>query len=145
MNTRDAKEILLLYRGTTDDSDPQFRAALDYAKSDPELGQWLREQTKCYDPDEASRNRTAAWAIGENCAQSADPVSANLVARSAARCSHRHIGQCHRAADEMVGAPQPFCRWRAGNSGDWRSARYDLLHRLQLEWSRSRRVRESVH
>src|SRR5213595_2130091 len=75
-----------------------------------------------YDPDEASRNRTAAWAIGENCAQSADPVSANLVARSAARCSHRHIGQCHRAADEMVGAPQPFCRWRAANSGDWRSA-----------------------
>jgi hypothetical protein len=49
MNTRDAKEILLLYRGTIDDSDPQFRAALDYAKSDPELGQWLREQTKCYD------------------------------------------------------------------------------------------------
>ena len=49
MNTRAAKEILLLYRGTIDDSDPQFRAALDYAKSDPELGQWLREQTKCYD------------------------------------------------------------------------------------------------
>src|SRR6266704_808508 len=49
MNTRDAKEILLLYRGPIDDSDPQFRAALDYAKSDPELGQWLREQTKCYD------------------------------------------------------------------------------------------------
>lgn len=49
MNTREAKEILLPYRGTIDDSDPQFRAALDYAKSDPELGQWLREQTKCYD------------------------------------------------------------------------------------------------
>jgi len=49
MNTRDAKEILLLYRGTIDDSDPQFRAALDYAKGDPELGQWLREQTECYD------------------------------------------------------------------------------------------------
>jgi hypothetical protein len=49
MNTRDAKEILLLYRGAIDDSDPQFRAALDYAKSDPELGQWLREQTRCYD------------------------------------------------------------------------------------------------
>jgi hypothetical protein len=49
MNTRDAKEILLLYRGAIDDSDPQFRAALDYAKSDPELGQWLREQTECYD------------------------------------------------------------------------------------------------
>src|SRR5438128_12391480 len=49
MNTRDAKEILLLYRGPIDDSDPQFHAALDYAKTDPELGQWLREQTKCYD------------------------------------------------------------------------------------------------
>ena len=49
MNTHDAKEILLLYRGTIDDSDPQFRAALDHAKSDPELGQWLREQTKSYD------------------------------------------------------------------------------------------------
>jgi hypothetical protein len=49
MNTRDAKEILLLYRGTIDDSDPQFRAALDYAKGDPELGQWLQEQTECYD------------------------------------------------------------------------------------------------
>ena len=49
MNTREVKEILLLYRGPIDDSDPQFRAALDYAKSDPELGQWLREQTKCYD------------------------------------------------------------------------------------------------
>ncbi len=49
MNTRDAKEILLLYRGPIDDSAPQFQAALDYAKSDPELGQWLREQAKCYD------------------------------------------------------------------------------------------------
>ena len=49
MNTREAREILLLYRGTIDDSDPQFRVALEYAKSDPELGQWLREQTKCYD------------------------------------------------------------------------------------------------
>src|SRR5215469_10086553 len=49
MNTREAKEILLLYRGPIDDSDPQFRAALDFAKGDPELDQWLREQTKCYD------------------------------------------------------------------------------------------------
>src|SRR5215472_17026180 len=48
MNTCEAKEILLLYRGAIDDADPQFRAALDYAKSDPELGQWLREQTECY-------------------------------------------------------------------------------------------------
>ena len=49
MNTREVKEILLLYRGPIDDSDPQFHAALDYAKTDPELGQWLREQTQCYD------------------------------------------------------------------------------------------------
>ena|SRR5436309_438690 len=49
MNTREAKKILLLYRGPIDDSDPQFQAALDYAKNDPELGQWLREQTECYD------------------------------------------------------------------------------------------------
>jgi hypothetical protein len=49
MNTHEAKKILLLYRGPIDDSDPRFRAALDYAKSDPELGQWLREQTECYD------------------------------------------------------------------------------------------------
>jgi len=48
MNTHEAKEILLLYRGPIDDSDPQLRAALNYAKSDPELGQWLREQTECY-------------------------------------------------------------------------------------------------
>jgi hypothetical protein len=49
MNTREAKEILLLYRGPIDDSDPQFHAALDYAKTDPELGEWLRQQTECYD------------------------------------------------------------------------------------------------
>src|SRR5262245_59880503 len=49
MNSREAKKILLLYRGTIDDSDPQFHAALDYAKTDPELSEWLREQTKCYD------------------------------------------------------------------------------------------------
>jgi hypothetical protein len=53
MNTRDAKEILLLYRGPIDDSDPQFHAALDYAKTDPELGQWLQEQTRCYDTIQA--------------------------------------------------------------------------------------------
>jgi hypothetical protein len=49
MNTREAKEILLLYRGRIDDSNPQFHGALEYAKSDPELGEWLQEQTKCYD------------------------------------------------------------------------------------------------
>jgi hypothetical protein len=49
MTTREAKEILLLYRGAIDDSDPQFHAALDYAKGDPELGEWLRQQTDCYE------------------------------------------------------------------------------------------------
>jgi hypothetical protein len=49
MNTREAKEILLLYRGPIDDSDPQFRAALEYAESDPKLAEWLGEQIKCYD------------------------------------------------------------------------------------------------
>jgi hypothetical protein len=53
MNTREAKQILLLYRGAIDDSDPQFHAALDYAKSDLELGKWLREQTNCYDTIQA--------------------------------------------------------------------------------------------
>src|SRR5262252_8840335 len=49
MTTSEAKQKLLLYRGPVDDSDPQFRAALDYAKSDAELGLWLRQQTECYD------------------------------------------------------------------------------------------------
>ena len=49
MNTREAKEILLLYRGPTDDADPQFREALAHAQRDPELAKWLREQTRCYD------------------------------------------------------------------------------------------------
>jgi hypothetical protein len=48
MNTREAKKILLFYRGKIDDSDPRFHAALQYAKTDPEVGQWLREQTECY-------------------------------------------------------------------------------------------------
>ena len=49
MTTSEAKQKLLLYRGPIDDSDPRFHAALDYAKSDPELGEWLREHTECYD------------------------------------------------------------------------------------------------
>jgi hypothetical protein len=53
MNTREAKDILLLYRGPIDDSDPRFRAALAYAESDPELSQWLREQTRSYDAIQA--------------------------------------------------------------------------------------------
>jgi len=49
MNTREAKEILLLYRGPVDDADPQFREALAHAQRDLELAEWLREQTRCYD------------------------------------------------------------------------------------------------
>ena len=49
MNTREAKEILLLYRGPTDDADPQFREALTHLQRDPELAEWLQEQTRCYD------------------------------------------------------------------------------------------------
>src|SRR5213078_959785 len=74
-----------------------------------------------------------------------DPVSARLVAHWSARCGDPHLGQCHRAADEMVAATPLFCRWRAGNSCHWRSARYDLLHRQQLERSRARQMRKSVH
>ena len=49
MNTSEAKEKLLLYRGSIDDADPQFREALAYAYRDPELTEWLREQRSCYD------------------------------------------------------------------------------------------------
>jgi len=48
MITKQAKEILLLYRGSIDDGDPQFREASAHAQGDPELAQWLREQTSCY-------------------------------------------------------------------------------------------------
>ena len=144
MNTREAKEILLLYRGPIDDSDPQFHAALDYAKTDPELGQWLREQTKCYDTIRAKlRAIEPPLGLSEKIVRRRPiPFPRDWSRIVSARCGHPHLGQCHRAADEMVGAPPPFCRGRAGNSRDWRSARYDLLHRLQLERSRSRQVRE---
>jgi len=67
MNTREAKEILLLYRGPIDDSDPQFHAALDWAKGDPELGQWLQEQTKCYGAIRAKlRDIEPPHALAEN-------------------------------------------------------------------------------
>jgi hypothetical protein len=48
MTTREAKEKLLLYRGTIDDVDPQFQEALEQARRDPTLARWLREQTHCY-------------------------------------------------------------------------------------------------
>ena len=49
MNTSEAKEILLLYRGPIDDADPQFEEALAHAQRDPELAEWLREQSSSYD------------------------------------------------------------------------------------------------
>ena len=48
MNTSEAKEKLLLYRGPIDDADPQFREALAYAHRDPELAEWLRKQADYY-------------------------------------------------------------------------------------------------
>src|SRR5215472_1292393 len=48
MNTSEAREKLLLYRGSIDDADPQFREALAYVDRDPELAEWLREQRSCY-------------------------------------------------------------------------------------------------
>jgi len=49
MTTTEARQRLLLYRGPIDDADTQFQEALAHARRDPELGQWLREQTECYD------------------------------------------------------------------------------------------------
>ena len=48
MNTSEAKEKLLLYRGPIDDADPQFEEALAHARHDPELAEWLREQSRSY-------------------------------------------------------------------------------------------------
>ena len=49
MTTTEAKQRLLLYRGPIDDADPQFQEALAHVRRDAELGEWLREQTECYD------------------------------------------------------------------------------------------------
>ena len=49
MNTSEAKERLLLYRGPIDDADPQFEEALVHARRDPELAEWMREQSRSYD------------------------------------------------------------------------------------------------
>src|SRR6266496_3824480 len=49
MNSRLAKEILLRFRpGTTDASDPEFAAALEQAKRDPELGRWFAQHQALY-------------------------------------------------------------------------------------------------
>ena len=49
MNTSEAKEKLLLYRGRIDDADPRFQEALAQVRRDPELAEWLREQRGCYE------------------------------------------------------------------------------------------------
>jgi hypothetical protein len=49
MNTSEAKERLFLYRGPIDDADPQFEEALAHARRDPELAEWMREQSRSYD------------------------------------------------------------------------------------------------
>jgi hypothetical protein len=48
MNTSEAKERLFLYRGPIDDADPQFEEALAHAQRDPELAEWMREQSRSY-------------------------------------------------------------------------------------------------
>jgi hypothetical protein len=49
--TRDeAKKILVHYRpGVTDDNDPQFAAALDLVRRDPELAAWFQQQCAVFD------------------------------------------------------------------------------------------------
>jgi hypothetical protein len=48
MNTGEAKERLFLYRGPIDDADPQFGEALAHARRDPDLAEWMREQSRSY-------------------------------------------------------------------------------------------------
>ncbi len=44
MNPTQAKQVLLLYRpGTPDADDPEIQQALELARQDPELGQWLEQ------------------------------------------------------------------------------------------------------
>jgi hypothetical protein len=49
MNTNEAKEALLLYRGSIDDADPKIQEALAYARRDPELAAWMHEQRSSYE------------------------------------------------------------------------------------------------
>jgi hypothetical protein len=49
MNTKESKETLLLYRRSIDEGDPQFQEALEHARRDPEVAEWLREQHSSYD------------------------------------------------------------------------------------------------
>jgi len=49
MNTDEAKQALLLYRGSIDDADPKIQEALAYVRRDPILAGWMREQRSSYD------------------------------------------------------------------------------------------------
>jgi hypothetical protein len=48
MDSREAREILKLYRAGLDDDDPQFAEALEQARRDPELLQWLEQHCAMY-------------------------------------------------------------------------------------------------
>src|SRR5262245_31511689 len=49
MDSRQAREILLLYRpGTTDAADPQIAEALEFAKNDAELSAWFEQHCAVY-------------------------------------------------------------------------------------------------
>lgn len=48
MDSRQAKEILELYRPGVDDADPQFAEALTQVERDPELRRWLDEHCAVY-------------------------------------------------------------------------------------------------
>ena len=49
MDSRQARQILELYRPTVDDADPQFAEALAFAQNDAELRAWLAEQHASYE------------------------------------------------------------------------------------------------
>ncbi|HEX4122242.1 MAG TPA: hypothetical protein VH619_16615 [Verrucomicrobiae bacterium] len=49
MNNHEAKQILTLFRpGTADENDPSFDEARQFAKTDPELAQWLEAHCQSY-------------------------------------------------------------------------------------------------
>ena len=147
MNTREAKEILLLYRGPIDDSDPQFRAALDYAKSDPELGQWLREQTECYGTIRA-KLRAIEPPLG---------LSDKIVHRRPIPFPRDWSRIVQLAAAVLISASITalLMKWSERRQSSVAGAQEILVTgevldmtcyiASQLERSRSRRVRESVH
>ncbi|HEX4644272.1 MAG TPA: hypothetical protein VH598_01550 [Verrucomicrobiae bacterium] len=48
MDSREAREILKLYRAGLDDADPQFTEALEQTQRDPELMHWLDQHAAMY-------------------------------------------------------------------------------------------------